>query len=67
MLAKYASLHNHISSNKNAANGEFIFPKRIFVFLQSSKRCKRTRPRDSHPLQREEENVHVENPYFYND
>ena len=31
MSAKYASLHNHVSSNKNAANGEFIFRKK-FLF-----------------------------------
>ena len=48
MPAKYASLHNHISSNKNAANGEFISPKKIFVSSRSSKRRERTRPCDSH-------------------
>ena len=48
MSAKYASLRNHVSSNKNAANGEFISPKKIFVFSQSSKRRERTRPRDSY-------------------
>ena len=48
MLVKYTSLHYHISSNKNVANGGFISPKKIFVSSQSSKRCERTHPHDSY-------------------
>ena len=47
MSAKYANLNNHISSDKNAANGEFMSPKKICVSSRSSKRRERTLPRDS--------------------
>ena len=52
-----------MSSNKNAANGEFISPKKIFVFSQSSKRLKELVLVIAISLQRGE--VRFENPYCH--
>ena len=61
MSAKYPSLHNHISSNKNATNGEFISSKKIFFSREVQKGVKEIVHVIAILLQCGEGNI--ENPY----
>ena len=65
MSAKYASLHNHISSNKNA-NRELFLLKRFLFPPKVQKGAKELVLVIAISLLHGGD-AHVENPYFHND